>query len=428
MKKEIFYVCSECGEEFTKWSGICSNCKKWNTLKEFKIQNYKAKNNIESLKIWSLDKVEDKEFKRIETGFGEVDRVLGGGIVAGSVVLLGGDPGIGKSTLITQIAQNIENCLYVSGEESLEQLKLRVKRLGILPKKIEAIADTNVDAIVNTIVKYKPKIVIIDSIQTMYTDEFPSTPGSLVQVRESALKLQKIAKTSHIPIVLIGHVTKDGAVAGPKILEHLVDIVLYLEGERYQNHRILRSRKNRFGSVDEIGVFEMGLAGMREVKNPSELFLEERKDNVAGSAVAATVEGNRPILIEVQALVTESIYGFPKRTVSGFDLNRLNLLLAILGKRAKINFGKYDVYINIVGGFKIKDPGIDLAICMAVISAFYNLSIKNNDCFIGEVGLSGEIRNVKFQAKRQNEAKRLGFKTDWQGRYIGLLAREVFKK
>ena len=381
----------------------------------------------QSLDICTLESVKCTNLSRIKTNITEFDRVLGGGIVPGSVILLGGDPGIGKSTLIAQVAANISDSIYISGEESLEQLKLRVDRIGLNSGKIKAIADTDIDAIITTIQKNNPKLVIIDSIQTMYTDDFPSTPGSLVQVRECALKLQRCAKKVHIPIILIGHVTKDGGVAGPKILEHLVDAVMYLEGERYHNNRILRAIKNRFGAIDEIGVFEMTSRGMEEVANPSELFLEERTSNVAGSVVTATIEGNRPILVEIQALVTPSIFGFPKRTTSGFDLNRLNMLLAILTKRAKINFGKYDVYINVVGGFKIKDPGVDLAVCLATASAHLNKKIDPKICFFGEVGLSGEIRKVRFQEKRTSEAKRLGFSRLVTSRNIYDIMREIFK-
>lgn len=427
--KQTYYVCSECGEEFTKWSGICSNCKQWNTLKEFKTEKGAPKSGSkkELLDVCTLSSVKCADFTRLRTDIGEFDRVLGGGIVPGSVILLGGDPGIGKSTLIAQVAANISDSLYISGEESLEQIKLRVDRIGIDSSKIKAIADTDIDAIIATIQKKEPKLVIVDSIQTMYTDAYPSTPGSLVQVRECALKLQQCAKKSHIPIVLIGHVTKEGGVAGPKILEHLVDAVMYLEGERYHNNRILRAIKNRFGAIDEIGVFEMTQKGMIEVANASKLFLEERTKNVPGSVVSATVEGNRPILVEIQALVTPSIFGFPKRTTSGFDLNRLNLLLAILTKRAKINFGKYDVYINVVGGFKIKDPGVDLAVCVAAVSAYSNKKVDPKICLFGEVGLSGEIRKVRFQEKRNKEAKRLGFSRSIVSNYIYDIMREIFK-
>lgn len=427
--QETLFVCAECGEEFSKWSGMCPSCRQWNTLKEFKVQGESHKTsraNTKDIKITTLDKVEKANFKRLATGIGEFDRVLGGGIVPGSVILLGGDPGIGKSTITAQVLANIAGTLYISGEESLEQIRMRIDRMKVSPDKIQAIADTHIDAITKTIYKHKPSLVVVDSIQTMYSGDFPSTPGSLVQVRECALKLQKCAKELHIPIILIGHVTKEGNVAGPKILEHLVDVVLYLEGERFHNHRVLRGVKNRFGAIDEIGVFEMNEQGMQEVKNPSKLFLQERSEEIPGSVVGATIEGNRPILIEIQALVTKTVFGYPKRTTSGFDLNRLNLLLAILTKRAKLSLGNYDVYINVVGGFKIKDPGVDLAVCMAIVSAFLNKKINKNVCLFGEVGLSGEIRNVKFAEKRSGEAKRLGFVKIVQDKYLGYAIRKVF--
>jgi len=428
-KSETIYVCNECGEEFSKWSGMCPSCREWNTLKELKVENVKLKvNDTKDIKITTLDKVEKANFKRIATKIKEFDRVLGGGIVPGSVILLGGDPGIGKSTITAQILASIDKSLYVSGEESLEQIRMRIDRLRINPAKIQAITETNIAAIIKTICKYKPSLAVIDSIQTMYSADFPSTPGSLVQVRECALKLQKAAKELRIPIILIGHVTKEGNVAGPKILEHLVDVVLYLEGERFHNHRILRGVKNRFGAIDEIGVFEMSEKGMIEVVNPSKIFLAERNIGVSGSVVTAAVEGNRPILVEIQALVTKSNFGYPKRTTSGFDLNRLNLLLAILAKRGKLQLGNYDVYVNIVGGFKIKDPGIDLAVCMAIASAFLNKKVSNNICLFGEVGLSGEIRQVRFAEKRKEEAVRLGFDCLANNKFIINVISEIFQK
>lgn len=428
-KNSAIYVCSECGEEYAKWSGMCENCKSWNTLKEFKIDSTTKKTNKKSQasEISNLGKIKKTNFSRIKSDIFEFDRVLGGGIVPGSVILLGGDPGIGKSTLTAQVISNVKNALYISGEESLEQIKLRVDRLNIRNKNIDVVCETDIDSIIKTITKNNPKLVIIDSIQTMYSEAFPSTPGSMVQVRECGLKLQNIAKKLRIPVIMIGHVTKSGNVAGPKILEHLVDVVLYLEGERYHNNRILRAQKNRFGSIDEIGVFEMDEKGMVEVKNPSKLFLEEKGDNVSGSAVAVTVEGNRPILIEVQALVSKTNFGYPKRTTSGFDLNRLNLIIAILSQRGRINLGNYDVYINIVGGLKINDPGADLAVGMAIVSAFTKKPIGNKYAFFGELGLSGEIRKVKFDKKRANEAKRLGFDKICKDRYISFLISKLFK-
>ncbi len=427
--KNTIYVCSECGEEYAKWSGMCESCHAWNTLKEFNTQSSEstAGKNVEACQINNLGKVKKTNFSRLQSGIFEFDRVLGGGIVPGSVILLGGDPGIGKSTLTAQVVSNIKDTLYVSGEESIEQIKLRVDRLNIKNKELDVVCETNIDSIIKTIAKNKPSLVVIDSIQTMYTEAFPSTPGSMVQVRECGLKLQNLAKKIRIPVILIGHVTKSGNVAGPKILEHLVDVVLYLGGERYHNNRILRAQKNRFGSIDEIGVFEMEERGMIEVKNPSKLFLEEKGENVSGSAVAVSVEGNRPILVEVQALVSKTNFGYPKRTTSGFDLNRLNLIIAILSQRGRIDLGNYDVYINIVGGLKIKDPGVDLAIGIAIVSAFTKKSVDNKAAFFGELGLSGEIRKVKFDKKRAIEARRLGFSTILNDRYLGILISKLFK-
>lgn len=429
-KKNTIYVCSECGEEFSKWSGMCENCKNWNTLKEFKVDSFKTNSNKKAQvsEISNLGKIKKTNFSRLKSNIYEFDRVLGGGIVPGSVILLGGDPGIGKSTLTAQVISNIKDALYISGEESLEQIKLRVDRLNIKNKDLSVVCETDIDSIIKTITKNNSSLVIIDSIQTMYSESFPSTPGSMVQVRECGLRLQNIAKKLKIPIIMIGHVTKSGNVAGPKILEHLVDVVLYLEGERYHNNRILRAQKNRFGSIDEIGVFEMEERGMVEVKNPSKLFLEEKNKDISGSVVAVTVEGNRPILVEVQALVSKTNFGYPKRTTSGFDLNRLNLIIAILSQRGRVNLGNYDVYINIVGGLKVKDPGIDLAIAIAIVSAYVKKSVANNYAFFGELGLSGEIRKVKFDKKRTNEAKRLGFKKINHDKYLGILISKLFKR
>lgn len=425
-KSETIFVCSECGNESSQWSGKCFSCGAWNTLKEFKSSKTKAKSGIQIDKapaeIVALDKIELKDFSRIKTGIEEVDRVLGEGIVPGSVILLGGDPGIGKSTLLLQLANNIKNTLYISGEESAQQIKLRTERLGIKSANFQIYTETNVSTIITQISRrleasgpeanlkaQNLKLVIIDSIQTMFVDDFPSTPGSLVQVRESALRFQQLAKAIHVPIVLVGHVTKGGEVAGPKTLEHLVDVVLYLEGERYHANRILRGVKNRFGATDEIGVFEMGEKGLMEIKNPSKLFLEERAKGVSGSIVTATMEGTRPFLVEIQALTSPTSFGYPRRTSSGFDLNRLQLLVAVLQKRAGINLSSQDIYLNIVGGFKLKEPAVDLAVCLAIISAYKNKAIGEKVCAFGEVGLSGEIRNVSHKEKRAMEARRLGF-------------------
>lgn len=416
--KEIIFVCNECGEEYLKWQGKCDNCGTWNSLKEYKTPKQGKRNQVSTSvsEVIKLSEVQISNFKRMSTNIAEFDRVLGGfakdsagGIVPGSIVLLGGDPGIGKSTLLLQVASNLENVLYVSGEESPEQIKMRYDRLKLGSTKLELLAETDLSIIQKNILERKPALVIIDSIQTIYSNDFPSTPGSLVQVRECAMRLQNIAKTTHTSVILVGHVTKEGSVAGPKILEHLVDVVLYLEGEDYQNTRILRGAKNRFGATDEIGIFEMDENGLTGIDNPSKLFLEERLKNVPGSAVTAAVEGTRALLVEVQALTTKSFYGFPQRRASGFDLNRLQLIVAVLQKRANLNLSDQDIFINIAGGIKIKETAADLAVALAIASSINNKSLKPNACVFGELGLSGEIRAVNFSNKRLAEAERMGF-------------------
>ena len=405
---QIIFVCSECGEEYAKWQGKCANCGGWNTLKEFKTTQTTKQKNV-TVEITNLAEVKAENFGRISSEISEMDRVLGGGIVPGSVVLLGGEPGIGKSTLVMQIASKLKNTYYVSGEESLQQIKMRADRLKVKSQNVNIIAETNVDAIITALTKIKPSLVIVDSVQTMYSADFPSTAGSLVQVRESALRLQKYAKQNNVPVILVGHVTKDGAVAGPKTLEHMVDVVLYLEGERFHDLRILRTTKNRFGATDEIGIFEINNNGLEEVSNPSKIFLSERTTKTAGSVVTATIEGSRPLLIEIQALVSPSNFGYPKRTASGFDLNRLQLIIAILINRANLNLSSQDVYLNIAGGFYLKEPAGDLAVAMAIASAFKNKPIDGKTIIFGELGLSGEVRPVNLAGKRLSEAKRLGF-------------------
>ncbi len=418
---QIIYVCSNCGEEYIRWQGKCSNCGEWNTLKEFKTQNSKfplgmqiGEQHLPAIEPVEIDKIKITNFQRLSTKIGEFDRVLGGpeksaGIVPASVILVGGEPGIGKSTLLLELASNINNVLYVSGEESLEQMKIRFDRLLLKKNNLNLLADIDLDSIMSAITKVNPTLVIVDSIQAIYSKDFPSTPGSLVQVRECALRLQQIAKNSSTPVILIGHVTKEGSVAGPKTLEHLVDVVLYLEGERFYNHRILRSTKNRFGTVDEIGIFEMTEKGLEEVANPSKLFLEERTKNIAGTVVTAAIEGSRAILVEVQALTSTTSFGYPQRRASGFDLNRLQLIIAVLQKRAGLNLSNQDVFVNIVGGIKINEPAVDLAVAMAIASVIKGKAIDPKICVFGEVGLSGEIRKVRLESKRIAEAKRLGF-------------------
>lgn len=367
---------------------------------------------------------------RFTTGINEFDRVLGGGIVPGSVVLVGGDPGIGKSTLVFQVAYALSQrtkglVLYVSGEESREQIKLRADRLGITTDKLLLLAETDVEAIITAVEKIEPKLLIIDSIQTMYDPTYPSTPGSIVQVRESALKLQQFVKGRHLPMVLIGHVTKEGSVAGPRTLEHLVDVVLYLEGERYHETRILRSAKNRFGATEEIGVFSMGQQGLSEVTNPSEIFLSERKKNVPGSVVTCTIEGTRPFLIEVQALVAPTVFGYPQRRVAGYDLNRLQLVLAVLTRRVGLKLLTKDVFVSVVGGIRLSEPAADLAVALAIASAEKDKSLDPKLVAIGELGLAGEIRRVAHLPKRLAEAKRLGLSQTVQATAIGQAIKET---
>ncbi len=408
MNSQIIYVCANCGEEYYKWQGKCSSCGEWNSLKEFK-SSLSSKTGSPPAEVFFLDKIKTAHYQRMSSKIKEFDRVLGGGIMPGSIMILGGDPGIGKSTLLLQIATKLDNVLYISGEESLEQIKLRFDRLELKSSKTKIVSEIDLDKIISTVQKEKPKIVIVDSIQTVYSSNYPSTPGSIVQVRECALKLQQLAKTTTTAVILVGHVTKEGTVAGPRTLEHLVDIVLYLEGERFHQNRILRAVKNRYGATDEIGIFEMGQNGLTEVSNPSKLFLAERLKNAPGTVVTASVEGSRSLLVEVQALTAASIFGYPQRRVSGFDLNRLQLIVAVLQKKAFLNLLNQDVFINIVGGIKIKEPAIDLAVALAIASSFKNKPLDSHLCVFGELGLSGEIREVSFLSKRQSEAKRLSF-------------------
>ncbi len=409
---QTIYVCSNCGEEYLKWQGKCDNCGQWNTLKEFKIRNSKSeirKGISEKAEPIELGKVMTKNFQRISTKFSEVDRVFGGGIVPGSVILLGGEPGIGKSTLVMQIAQKLDNVLYVSGEESAEQIKMRADRIKMKSQNLKISLETNIDSLLTLLENPdKPSLIIIDSIQTIYSENFPSTAGSLVQVRECALRLQQMAKSVNIPVILIGHVTKEGSVAGPKTLEHMVDVVLYLEGERFHETRILRTTKNRYGATDEIGIFEIGAEGLIEVKNPSKIFLENR-GKTPGSVVTATIEGTRPLLVEIQALTSPTSFGYPKRTASGFDLNRLNLIIAILINRGGLNLASSDVYLNVAGGLYLKEPAIDLAVAAAIVSSFKNIKTDSKTLIFGELSLGGEIRPVNFESRRVIEGKRLGF-------------------
>ena len=415
-KEKTVFVCSGCGYESPKWMGKCPTCNEWNTFYEEKLTKqagtkYEKKKEAIPMVLMNL---EGKEVCRNSTGFSELDRVLGGGLVSGSLVLLGGEPGIGKSTLILQICDKIRGegkVLYVSGEESAEQIKLRADRLGIHNEDILFLGETDIGIIEEAILKEKPKLVIIDSIQTMYSDEITSAPGSVSQVREITSKIMRVCKENAITTIIIGHVTKDGNIAGPRVLEHMVDTVLYLEGERYFSYRILRGVKNRFGSTNEIGMFEMKDKGMCEIVNPSSILISEREETPPGSIIVATMEGTRPLMVEIQSLTSTSVFGLPRRTANGMDYNRLTLLIAVLEKKVGLNLGNQDVYVNVVGGIKLNEPAVDLGVVLAAASSYKNIAIPQGTVAIGEVGLTGEIRSVNLIEKRLKEVEKLGFKT-----------------
>ena len=419
-KTKTAFFCSNCGQESAKWLGKCPACEQWNTFVEEVIVRGTDKKQTEwkefsglsnGVKTISLQDVSSGEEKRILTADAELNRVLGGGIVTGSIVLIAGEPGIGKSTLFLQGALQLQNVvtLYVSGEESEQQIKMRADRLKIENENFFLLTETNTQTIFQEIKKLKPKLVIVDSIQTLQSPYVESAPGSVSQIRESAAEFQRFAKETNTPVFLIGHITKDGSIAGPKILEHMVDTVLQFEGDRNYAYRILRTLKNRFGSSSELGIYEMTGEGMRQVSNPSEILITQREEQLSGVAIAATMEGIRPLLIEVQALVTQSVYGTPQRTNTGFDLRRLQLLLAVLEKRGGFHFGVKDVFINIAGGLKVEDPSIDLAVLSALLSSYEDVALPLHICFAGEVGLSGEIRAVNRIEQRIAEAEKLGF-------------------
>ena len=419
-KSKTIFVCSECGNESSKWLGKCPACNSWNTFYEQKVVETKSSgrnaSNAEKInnKPQTLNSYQAKETIRTSTGFNELDRVLGGGLVKGSLVLLGGEPGIGKSTLILQICDKIQGegkVLYVSGEESAEQIKMRADRLGINNDDILFLGETDIDIVNQAIIDINPKLVIIDSIQTMYSEEITAAAGSVSQVREITSQVMRVCKSRAITTIIIGHVTKEGNIAGPRVLEHMVDCVLYLEGERYFTYRILRGVKNRFGSTNEIGMFEMREEGMCEITNPSDILISEREDNPAGSCIVSCMEGTRPILVELQALTSQTIYGYPKRTANGIDYNRLSLLIAVLEKRVGLQLGSQDVYLNVVGGLRINEPSIDLGIVLVTASSFKNVPIPKDMVIMGEVGLTGEIRRINNIEKRLKEAEKLGFKT-----------------
>ena len=418
--KKTVYFCQECGYESAKWMGQCPGCKAWNSFVEETVSakknpsgNLKASEKRQDPVI--LKDISLSEDERQTTQIGELDRVLGGGIVPGSLVLVGGDPGIGKSTLLLQVCRNLaENqvtVLYFSGEESLRQIKLRANRIGDFNDKMQLLCETNLEVIREVIERKKPDVVVIDSIQTMFHEDVSSAPGSVSQVRESTNILMQIAKGMGISVFIVGHVTKEGNVAGPRVLEHMVDTVLYFEGDRHASYRVLRAVKNRFGSTNEIGVFEMCNTGLEEVKNPSEYMLNGRPEDASGSVVACSMEGTRPILVEIQALVCQSNFGIPRRTAVGTDFNRVNLLMAVLEKKVGIHLGTSDAYVNIAGGMKMTEPAIDLGICLAIVSSCKDVVIPDRVMVFGEVGLSGEIRAVSMAGQRVQEAKKLGFET-----------------
>lgn len=422
-KKTVFF-CQNCGYESAKWMGQCPGCREWNSFVEETVSQGAKKGPGQAAgsvaggragKPMMLSQIDIREDNRIKTSMEELDRVLGGGVVQGSMVLVGGDPGIGKSTLLLQVCKLLSDAghkiLYISGEESLQQIKMRAQRIGEFNENLRLLCETNLEIISTTIENEKPEAVIIDSIQTMYNEEVSSAPGSVSQVRESTGILMKIAKGMGISVFIVGHVTKDGSVAGPRVLEHMVDTVLYFEGDRHASYRILRSVKNRFGSTNEIGVFEMQECGLVEVKNPSQVMLNGRPTDASGTVVVCSLEGTRPILIEIQALVTKTNFGLPRRTSVGIDYNRVNLLMAVLEKRAGLALGNCDAYVNLAGGMKLGEPAIDLGIVAAIISSYRNRTVDPDTLIFGEVGLSGEVRGVSQAQQRVKEAEKMGFTT-----------------
>ena len=421
-KNSFVYFCSECGYESAKWMGQCPGCKSWNTFVEEKVtasnkgKSVRTGSLVETGKSpYTLSQISLEEEERLQIGINELDRVLGGGIVKGSLVLVGGNPGIGNSTLLLQVCKKLSDkqneVLYVSGEESLRQIKMRAMRIGTMNDKLKLFCETNLDVIEETIKRAKPEVVVIDSIQTMFQEEISSAPGSVSQVREATAVFMRLAKEQGVTIFIVGHVTKEGTVAGPRVLEHMVDTVLYFEGDRHASYRILRGVKNRFGSTNEIGVFEMRNEGLQEVLNPSEYMLNGKPQGASGSVVSCSMEGTRPILLEIQALVTPTSFGFPRRQSAGSDLNRLNLLMAVLEKRLGLSISNCDAYVNIAGGLRITEPAIDLGVVMAVVSSFKNRPIEDKLIAFGEIGLSGEVRAVNMAENRVAEAKKLGFTT-----------------
>lgn len=424
-KIKTAFFCQSCGTQFAKWQGQCTSCKEWNTIVEevihkeekvaWKSETSSVKKAAKPLKIKEIDSVEEI---RLNTTDGELNRVLGGGLVPGSLTLLGGEPGIGKSTLLLQISLNLPyKTLYVSGEESQKQIKMRAERITANSDNCYILTETKTQNIFRQIEEIEPEIVIIDSIQTLHTDYIESSPGSISQIRETTAELIKFAKETNTPVILIGHITKDGNIAGPKILEHMVDTVLQFEGDRNHVYRILRSLKNRFGSTAELGIYEMRGSGLREVANPSEILISHKDEELSGTAIASTMEGMRPLMIEIQALVSTAVYGTPQRSTTGYNVKRLNMILAVLEKRAGFHLGSKDVFLNVTGGISVDDPAIDLAVVAAILSSNEDISVEKNFCFAGEVGLSGEIRPVNRVEQRIQEAEKLGFSTIFVSKY-----------
>lgn len=436
-KIKTTFFCQNCGTQYSKWQGQCNACKEWNTIAEEIIQKEEkkdwktatspdAKRVTRPLKIHEIDSTEEV---RMDTRDGELNRVLGGGIVPGSLILLGGEPGIGKSTLLLQISLKLPyRTLYVSGEESQKQIKMRAERINPLSDNCYILTETKTQNIFKQIEAIEPEIVIIDSIQTLHTDYIESSAGSISQIRETTAELIKFAKETNIPVILIGHITKDGNIAGPKILEHMVDTVLQFEGDRNHIYRILRSLKNRFGSTAELGIYEMQGSGLREVSNPSEILISHKEEELSGTAIATTMEGMRPIMIEIQALVSTAVYGTPQRSTTGYNAKRLNMILAVLEKRAGFRLGAKDVFLNITGGISVDDPAIDLAVVAAILSSNEDIPVGKDFCFAGEVGLSGEIRPVNRVDQRIQEAEKLGFSTIFVSKYNKITLKNTFIK
>jgi DNA repair protein RadA/Sms len=422
-KSKSIFVCQNCGTESSKWMGKCNNCNEWNTFIEEKVQktkNYSGQRDKVALATPKpINDIEATHFTRLNTKINELNRVLGGGLVPGSVLLVGGEPGIGKSTLALQLAllANEFKILYVSGEESNQQIKIRAERIGSLNPSCYILSETLLENIIQSINELSPDVIIIDSVQTLYSERVESSPGTVSQVRECAGELIKIAKTSSVPVILIGHINKEGNIAGPKVLEHMVDTVLHFEGDLHHMFRLLRVNKNRFGSTSEIAIFEMLEKGLREVSNPSEIFISNTNAQLSGVAIAATMDGNRPFLIETQALVSSAVYGTPQRSTTGFDIRRLNMLLAVLEKKARFQLASKDVFLNIAGGIKVADPAIDLGVIVAILSSSVDIPVNHDVCFAAEVGLTGEIRPVSRIEQRIREAEKLGFKRIFISKY-----------